>query len=100
MRPYTIRLLTIYATAAIALSVIATSGSDASDRHLRKHHQRTHLGLNDSWRRASAAQEVHTAAAPYSRGGEVCPGGRSFDCKIWPPPINDDPDRKATDGGP
>jgi hypothetical protein len=99
MRRYAIPLVTM-AICAVAVPVIAASESDASGQHLRKHHQRTHLGLNNSWRHASAAEEVHTAAAPYRGGGEVCPGGRSFDCKIWPPPIGDDPDRRATDGGP
>jgi hypothetical protein len=33
----------------------------------------------------------------YRQSGDVCPGiGRSFDCKIWPPPFEDDPDRKTS----
>ena len=32
--------------------------------------------------------------------GPVCPGlGRSFDCKLWPPPFDQDPDRRDGDGG-
>jgi hypothetical protein len=33
----------------------------------------------------------------YAPSEPVCPGlGRSFDCKIWPPPYADDPDRKTS----
>jgi len=29
-----------------------------------------------------------------------CPGmGRSLDCKVWPPPFDEDHDRKIGDGG-
>lgn len=34
------------------------------------------------------------------RAGPVCPGiARSIDCSIWPPPIDEDPDRKRGGGG-
>ena len=37
------------------------------------------------------------AAGSYGQSDWVCPGiGRSFDCKIWPPPFEDDPDRKVS----
>src|SRR4029077_712982 len=39
---------------------------------------------------------------PYSQAGPVCPGiARSIDCKVWPPPFDEDPDRKrgASGGG-
>ena len=101
MRAPAIRLLALTLSTAVAVPLLTTTDAEASSRHIRKHHhQSVNLGRNDSWRRASAEQGVHTAAAPSSRGGDVCPGGRGFDCKIWPPPIDDDPDRKATDGGP
>jgi hypothetical protein len=33
----------------------------------------------------------------YNQPGPICPGiGRSFECKIWPPPFEDDPDRKVS----
>ena len=101
MRPYATRLLalTIYATAAVVIPAITASGGEAANRHIRKHHPHAQLGRNDSWRRASAAQEVRPVAPSWSGGGDVCPGlARSFDCKIWPPPVNDDPDRKGTGG--
>jgi hypothetical protein len=103
MRPYAIRLLmlTIAATAMVVVPVVTATEGEASSRHLRKHHQRHHFGLNhglhDSW----ASGQFRPAAQP-SYSGEVCPGNaRAFDCKIWPPPMYDDPDRKisGSDGG-
>jgi hypothetical protein len=100
MRPHAIRFLTLalYATT----TVIAATDANAISRHLRKHHAQMDRGsqmsggLQNAW-----ASQVRSVAPPQSRGGDACPGsGRSFDCRIWPPPIDDDPDRKATDGGP
>ena|SRR5579863_7338249 len=103
MRPYAIRLLTlaICATAVIVIPVVTADQADAGSRHVRKHHQRTHLGWNDSLRRSWAAGEVRPVALSWSQGSDICAGAaRSFHCKMWPPPIDDDPDRKGTDGGP
>jgi hypothetical protein len=107
MLSYVIRPLTlaIYATALVVIPVMTAANSEASGRHPGKHHQRHHFGLNhrlhdrlhDSW----ASGGFQPAARP-SYSGEVCPGNaRSFDCKIWPPPMYDDPDRKisGSDGG-
>ena len=94
-----IRLLMLGACAMTAVAAAATD-VEASSRHVRKHHQRTNLGANDSLRRAWAAQPVRFATPSRGRGGDVCQGTRSFDCKIWPPPFDDDPDRKSGDGGP
>jgi hypothetical protein len=96
MRPYKNRLsmLALCATAAV-VPVITATDVEASSRHLRKHHARTILHYPN----ALASGEFHPVAP---RSGSVCPGsGRSFDCKIWPPPFEDDPDRKisGSDGG-
>ena|SRR5579863_6587173 len=99
MRRYAIRLVTM-AICAAAIPVTAATEAEASGQHLRKHHQRTHLGWNNSLRRSWAAGEVRPVAPSWSGGGEVCAGNaRGIDCKIWPPPINDDPDRKASSDG-
>jgi hypothetical protein len=95
MRPYAIRLLTlvVYATASI---VPAVTESEASSLHVRKHHKRMSHGWDNSW----GSGAVRPVARPP--GGDVCPGsGRSFDCKVWPPPFDEDPDRKisGSDGG-
>ena len=97
MRPSRVRFLTlaILATSVMVMPIASATDSEASSKHVRKHHQRTNVGWNNSWRRASAAQEVRPVAPSWSGGGNVCPGlARSFDCKIWPPPFEDDPDRK------
>jgi len=97
MRPTVTRLLTltICATAVAMIAVVTADQAEASSRKVRTHHQRTNLGWSNSWRRARAAQDVRPAAPSWSGGGNVCPGlARSFDCKIWPPPFEDDPDRK------
>ena len=101
MRPTAVRLLTltIYVT-AVAIPLATATDVEASGQHARKHHQRTNLGMNNSWRRASAAGEVRPVAPTRSGGGGVCPGiARGIDCRAWPPPIDDDPDRKASSDG-
>ena len=92
-------LLTLAVCATAMAPVVAASEAEASSRHVKKHHQRTHLRINNAW----ASEEVRPVAPARSwGGGEVCPGNaRAIDCKIWPPPMYDDPDRKQSgaDGG-
>ena len=99
MRHLTSRLLRVAVGTAAMVSMVATSEAGASGRHIRKHQQRTHLRVNNAW----ASEEVRPVAPARSwGGGEVCPGNaRAIDCKIWPPPMYDDPDRKQSgaDGG-
>jgi len=97
MRPSTVRFLTlaICGTAMLAEPVLAATQSEANSRQARPHHDRTIHRL----RNAFASQEFRPAAPGRNRS-EVCPSGRSFDCKIWPPPFDVDPDRKSGDGGP
>jgi hypothetical protein len=97
LRPYTIRrlALVICATAVGVVPVVKATEGKASSRHIGKHHKLKNPGLN-SW----ASGEIPPVARPSFGGGDVCAGGgRSFDCKIWPPPIYDDPDRRNGDGG-
>lgn len=93
MRHSATRCLVIVACAATLASVVATAEADASSRHVRTHrHHRTNIGFNDP---------PAAAIAPVRRGN-ICPGNaRAIDCAVWPPPYDDDPDRKATssDGG-
>ncbi len=104
MRPFMIRVLRLAACATVVAAPLATAtGGEAKTRHLQKHHhQRTNLGSNNSLRRSWAAGEVRPVSPAWNGVGEVCPGlARGIDCKIFPPPIYDDPDRKqsGTDGG-
>ena len=95
MRRLAIRLsmLTICATALVAVPILTSVAADARARHAHvKKHAR-------HWHHASRPWlgEPRPYVAPYAQSGWVCPGiGRSFDCKIWPPPIQDDPDRRPS----
>ena len=100
MRRSKIRSLTLVICAtAVVIPVVGATDVEASSRHIRKHHERTSLGWNNALRRSWAAEEVRPVAPSWSQGSDVCPGiARSFDCKIWPPPVIDDPDRRGGSG--
>jgi hypothetical protein len=92
-----IRVLTLAVCAAVLASVVATSGAEASSRHTKKHHHRmihpygTSFGFNE----AGTARTIAPVAAPSV--GDVCPGNRrSFECSVWPPPFDQDPDRRTS----
>jgi len=77
---------------AVLTAALTVPAFEASSGHIQKRHARQSHGF-------SAGEE--RATAPLYTLGAVCPGSaRSFDCKIWPPPAYDDPDRRGTDGGP
>jgi hypothetical protein len=98
MSKFAIGLLTLgmYATALAVVPMVTPAEAATSSKH--KKHQRTtqrRPAIRDSW----AAGQARPVIRP---SGQVCPGlARSFDCKIWPPPFEDDPDRKVSgsDGG-
>ena len=97
MRRYAIRLPTLATCAVMVVVPMVTATGAASSRHIRHHHKQTNLRLNNAW----ASEEFRPVVSARNWRGDACPGSaRSFDCKIWPPPIDDDPDRIATDGGP
>jgi hypothetical protein len=101
MRPYAIRFLTLTVCTAALIPLVTVTEGEASSRHVRKHQSISHQRVSPGFRRAWAAGGVRTVAPSYNRGS-VCPGiGRSFECSVWPPPIDEDPDRKTsgTDGG-
>jgi hypothetical protein len=90
---YMIRRLTLVVCAMVVgvIPVVKASEAEASSRHIEKHHK-----LKNAW----ASGEIRPVARPSFEGGDVCPGNaRGLDCKIWPPPAFDDPDRKIGDGG-
>jgi hypothetical protein len=93
MSQFVIRLsmLTMCATVLIAVPAVTPAEAGGKHMHAKKHarYWRPHDG--GTWP-VGPAQPVRRS---YS--GDVCPGiGRSFDCKIWPPPYEDDPDRKTS----
>jgi hypothetical protein len=98
MRPNAIRLLMLNAGATALVTVAAAGAAEAGSRHIHRHHVRQNHDFSNSW----AAQEIRPVAPAWNAGGDVCPGNaRSFDCKIWPPPFDQDPDRRisGSDGG-
>jgi hypothetical protein len=86
-----IRLSIMCAAAVVAVPVLASGEAEAAHRHHIKKHAR-------HWRHVGPWYgQQPRYVAPYVQSGPVCPGiGRSFDCKIWPPPFADDPDRKTS----
>jgi hypothetical protein len=90
MSKFAIGLLTL-AMYAASLPVIAmiTPAQAATKKHWRPR-------VNEPWYVGQARAFV----PPYSQAGPICPGiARGIDCKVWPPPIDEDPDRKRGASG-
>ena len=88
MRKFAIGLLTL-AMYAASLPVIAmiTPAKAETKKHWRPR-EPWHVG------------QAQAFVPPYSQAGPICPGNaRGIDCRVWPPPIEDDPDRKRAGGG-
>ncbi len=96
MNKFAIRLLTLaMCTAALAVVPAVTPANAATQgsKHIKQ--KRIHRHFAGSW----SAGQPWPVARPYYRAGGVCPGlGRSFHCGTWPPPIDEDPDRKVRGG--
>ena len=98
MSKFAIRLLTL-AICATALAVVPmvtpAKAATSSSKHATKHKKKIQRspGFSDPW----SAGQAWPVTRPSSRAGAVCPGlARSFECGRWPPPMEDDPDRKAS----
>ena len=99
MRRLAIRVLTL-AVGAAAVAVVPAIAPAAAKAGRHVHHMQM---KRHGWHRAYPYREVWVVppAQPmvrsYGQSDWVCPGiGRSFECKIWPPPFEDDPDRKVS----
>jgi hypothetical protein len=96
MSKFAVGLLTLamYAASLPVIAMItpakaATSGGGQHKKHWRPR-------VSEPWYVARAQSFV----SPYSQAGSICPGNaRGIDCRVWPPPIEDDPDRKRAGGG-
>jgi hypothetical protein len=100
MSRFAIRLLTLatYAAALVVVPAVTAAKATTSSSKLLKHKKHRGPGFSDT-RSVGQAWQV---TWPSSQAGAVCPGNaRSIDCRMWPPPFDDDPDRKASssDGG-
>ena len=95
MSKFAIRLLSlaVYATSLPVVPMITPAQAETSStKHTKKQHRKNiqrSPGFSDP---RSAAWTVY---GPSSQAGPVCPGlSRGIDCRIFPPPIDEDPDRK------
>ncbi|HLX14353.1 MAG TPA: hypothetical protein VKS24_04005 [Bradyrhizobium sp.] len=100
MSKFAIRLLTLaaFATALAMVPMAAPAEAAHSSKHFKKRIAYRSPRISYGW----SAGEAWPAARSYSPPGPVCPGlARSFDCRVWPPPFDEDPDRKVSgsDGG-
>jgi len=83
------------------LAAVSTA-APAEARTGHSPHIKKHQASNRGFHGMRPADRAWPGPTPPAQSGEVCPGiARSFECKIWPPPINEDPDRKMSgaDGG-
>lgn len=88
-------MLTVCATALAVVPVVAAAkaGTARKQVHTRMHkrHWTQYYGA------ALPVAPPQPVVGAYRPTEPVCPAiGRSFDCKIWPPPFADDPDRKTS----
>lgn len=104
------RVLTIIMCAtAIALFPVATPAEAVtnSSKHLKRHKRaiRTNPGLNDPWsagrawpsNQAWSNNQSWPNNRSYTQTGRTC--FRAIDCATWPPPIEEDPDRRVIGRG-
>ena len=85
--------LAICATALVVVPAVTPAEAGQKHMHIKKHqrHWRHHYGA--AW----SVGPAQPAFGYYAPSEPICPAiGKSFDCKIWPPPYADDPDRKTS----
>ena len=86
--------LTMYAASLPVIAMITPAKAATSSAHIQKHKKQWRPRVSE------AVGQAQAFVPPYSQAGPVCPGiARGIDCRIWPPPIDDDPDRKKGPGG-
>jgi hypothetical protein len=87
--------LTICATALVGVATVTPASSETShSNHVKKHKK---ILMHRDFGGYQPAGRTWIVARPPIAAGAACPGmGRSFDCAIWPPPMDEDPDRKTS----
>ena len=71
----------------------AEAGKASAHMHMAKHRWHRVHDVRRGW----PVGETRPVVGYYNQPGPICPAvGHSFDCKIWPPPYEDDPDRKTS----
>ena len=98
MSRFAIGLLTLatYATALAVVPMVAPAkAATNSSKHIKKHKRKIQNSprFSDPW----SAGRAWPVTTPSSPAGGVCPGiARSFECGKWPPPMDEDPDRRSS----
>ena len=92
-------VLAVCATAFVVVPAIsaveAKTVSKKTSRHMHVAKHGWHSGHH--YGRAWPVGGARPIVGYYDPSGPICPAvGHSFDCKIWPPPYEDDPDRKTS----
>ncbi len=92
--------LAIYATALVIVPVVTPAKAATNHgQHIKKHARA--FAWSPGFGDPRSTGQVGPVTRPSGRAGGGCAGlARSFDCATWPPPFDEDPDRKSGDGGP
>ena len=91
--------LSILALSATTLVLVSAMGPATAKTGHSRHAQFSKHRPHWKHHHYDAARAVGPAqpAGFYNPYEPICPAiGKSFDCKIWPPPYADDPDRKTS----
>jgi hypothetical protein len=90
--------LAICATALMVIPAATSAKAKVEAGAGRKHMQfKKHRWHSQHYGAAWSMGPAQPALGYYAPSEPVCPAiGKSFDCKIWPPPYADDPDRKTS----
>jgi hypothetical protein len=97
MSQFAIRLSMLVLCAMALAAVPTVAPATAKTDHGRHMHIKQHRWHGHYVRAAWPAGPAQPVAGYYPPSEPVCPAiGKSFDCKIWPPPYADDPDRKTS----
>jgi hypothetical protein len=100
MSKFATRLLTlaIYSAALAVVPMVTPAQAGTShSKHLKKHARfQTHQRFGDPWyaHQAWPNHQTWPAAASSSVPTKTC--FRAFECAKWPPPFDEDPDRKVS----
>ena len=101
MSKFAIRLMSLamYATSLPVIPMITPAQAETSStKHTKKQHRK-----NIQWSRGFSdprSANAWNVTGPPSQAGPACPGlARGIDCWIFPPPIDEDPDRRKGVGG-
>ena len=93
------RLLPLAVCAALVIvPAIAPAKATTNDREEGKALERIQKNPTFSDRRSTG--QARAVTPPSSQADRTCAGAaRSYDCKQWPPSLDEDPDRKTGGGG-